>query len=382
MTKYWVTADRIFDGVDIKSTHAICVSEGKVVELKPLSQLDKSEKVHRLGGLLTPGFFDIQVNGGGDVFLNTDPTVKGIKTIAAAHRELGTTDILPTVITDERGVMENAALACLEARETKGVRGVHIEGPHISVSRRGTHNADYVRPMDNDTIALVRKLRDADFPTLITVAPENTTNKQIAELADMGAVVSIGHSDATAETVEQAILAGVTCFTHLFNAMSPMVNRAPGVTGAAIASEVWCSVIADSIHVDPLMIGIAANARPIPDRMISVSDAMATVGGSDAFDLYGQTIRLKEGRLINSEGSLAGAHLTMAESLKNLVNYGIPEVTALRMCRHNPAQLLGIWDDMLLVGTSADDLLVLSDNYDIRSVGVTTQVDALQPMPT
>lgn len=382
MTKHWVTADRIFDGVEFKTKHAICVADGKVIALKPLSKLGKGEDVQHHRGLISPGFFDIQVNGGGGVFLNSDPTVEGVKTIAATHRKLGSTDILPTVITDQRGVMEDAALACLEARENPGVRGIHIEGPHISVSRRGTHDARFVRPMDRDTIALVRQLRDANFPTLITVAPENTTNKQIAELADMGAVVSIGHSDATAETIEQAILAGVTCFTHLFNAMSPMVNRAPGVTGAAIASEVWCSVIADGIHVDPLMISIAANARPIPDRMISVSDAMATVGGPDTFDLYGQTISLKDGRLINSEGSLAGAHLTMAESLKNLIGSGIPEVTAMRMCRHNPAQLLGLWDEMSLIGTSTADLLLLNDRYEVCSVGINVQADNLQPIST
>ena len=373
MSEYWVSADRIFDGDKFYNKFAMHVANGRIVAMTPADDVPKGAVKHHHEGVLTQGFFDIQVNGGGGVLLNADPTLDGVRKIAMAHRGFGTTAILPTVITDTPEVMEAAALACLEARNETGVYGIHIEGPHISTPRRGTHDPKFIRPMDQRTLDLVRKLRDAAFPTLITVAPENTTNEQIAELSEMGAVVSIGHSDVAAGVVTDALAAGVSCFTHLFNAMSPMVNRAPGVTGAAIASDAWCSVIADSIHVDPMMVKIAFDARSTPDRMIAVSDAMSTVGGPDEFELYGRNIRLKDGHLINAEGSLAGAHLTMLTALQNLIAYGIPEIAALRMCRHNPAQLMGLGDQMGLIGSSVDDVLHLDAAFNLKSVGIAAE---------
>ena len=382
MNTYWITADRIFDGVLFKSGYAIQVTNGKITALKSELEIPNGDERFHQTGLLTQGFFDVQVNGGGGAFLNTSPSSDGIETIVKAHRAFGTSAILPTVITDAPEVMEAAVYACLEARHQKGVRGIHIEGPHISKARRGTHDAQFVRPMDNHTLNLVRELRDADFPTLITVAPENTTDRQIAELADIGAIVSIGHSDTTAEATNSAVRSGATCFTHLFNAMSPMVNRAPGVTGAAIASEAWCSVIADGIHVDPMMIKIACDARPVADHMIAVSDAMSTVGGPDEFELYGRTVRLKDGRLVNAEGSLAGAHLTMLAAYQNLISYGIPEIAAMRMCRHNPAQMMDLWDEMRFVGSDVDDLIVLDNANNLVSVGVSAGQDELSVTAT
>jgi N-acetylglucosamine-6-phosphate deacetylase len=366
----WIAAKQVFDGTQVLPDHAVLIADGRVTQVKPTRDVPPVNITHHHKGLITPGFLDIQVNGGGGILLNTTPTYDGIATIAAAHRQFGTVGLFPTVITDTPDVMEAAVAAALTAKDIPGFVGLHIEGPHISVARRGTHAACHIRPLDAQTIGLVRALRDADIPALITVASEAATPSQIAELRDMGAVVSIGHSDANVADTQKSIAAGATCFTHLFNAMSPMLNRAPGVTGTAIASDAWCSIIADGIHVDPMMVALAIRARPEPNRMIAVSDAMSTVGGPPDFDLYGQSIRLQDGRLVNAEGSLAGAHLTMAEALSNLVDYGVGLQAALRMCRTNPFTMMGLPERSNLIGLSAADVLSLDADLCVQSVGL------------
>lgn len=364
----WVSADQVFDGSSLLSGYAVGFADGVVQKLCPASQIPaNANRVHH-DGLLTPGFFDIQVNGGGGVILNTHPSVSGIRTITAAHRKFGTTALMPTVITDAPAVLEAAVAAAIDAKDVPGFVGLHIEGPHISVARRGTHAARHIRPFDDDTLKKVRELRDADVPTLLTLAPEAATPADVYALRDMGAVVSIGHSDATAAETIPLLSAGARCFTHLFNAMSPMLNRSPGVTGTAIASDVYCSIIADGIHVDPVMVALAVRARPKADRMIAVSDAMATVGGPDRFDLYGQDIHLQDGQLVNAEGSLAGAHLTLVEALRNLVDYGVALEAALRMCRTNPFALLDMSDRSALIGQNIRDVVLLNDTLQLRSV--------------
>ncbi len=370
MSTQWIAASGIFDGQSVLHDHALQIDDGLVTAVANRHAIPADAMVRQINGTLLTGFFDIQVNGGGGALLNTQPTVEGIETILKAHRGLGTTAILPTVITDRPEVTEAAVMACLEAKHLRGMRGIHIEGPHLSVARRGTHQAALIRDMDALTMGLVRKARDADVPVLITVASETTTPAQVAELVGMGAVVSVGHSDASADDANALVQAGATCFTHLFNAMSPMLNRSPGVTGAAIASDVWCSIIADGIHVDPLMVALAFRARPVTDRMIAVSDAMATVGGPDHFRLYGQDIHLHDGRLINDEGSLAGAHLTMVDAVRNLVSYGIPLEDALRMGTSNPAALMGLSREMALVGSSEEELIVLGEDLRLKAVGL------------
>lgn len=379
MTERWHSADQVFDGRHLLTRHGICLSGGIVSAIKPLAALPQGTEVTHHKGLITPGFFDIQVNGGGGVLLNTSPTVEGVATILAAHRKFGTTALLPTVITDGPKVLEQAAAACLSARDLPGAVGIHIEGPHISSVRRGTHANHLVRPMDAATLSIVGDLRAAGLPVLITVAPEVTAPAQISQLRDLGAVVSIGHTDASADMVQAALSAGATGMTHLFNAMSPMLHREPGAVGAGIASDAWCSIIADGLHVDPIMIAIAVRARPLPDRMVAISDAMSTVDGPDNFDLYGQHIQLRDGRLYNEEGSLAGAHLTMHGALKNLVNYGVSREDALRMCCHNPAQMMGLWDRIRLLGRVAEDVLLLDSDLTLRSVGIAREIAAPNP---
>jgi N-acetylglucosamine-6-phosphate deacetylase len=287
-----------------------------------------------------------------------------MQTIAAAHRRFGTVALMPTVITDAAAVLERAVEAALQARGDAGIAGLHIEGPHIDPARKGTHAPEHVRPFEPRTLEHVRRLRAAGVAVMVTLAPEAVTAAQIAALAATGAVVSLGHTDATAEATRAALAAGASCFTHLFNAMSPMLNRAPGVTGAAINSTAHAGIICDGIHVADEMVGLALRARPLPDRMFLVSDAMATVGGPDSFTLYGRTIRLRDGRLVNAEGSLAGAHTTMAASLQRLIRVvGVAPDAALRMATSIPAAVAGQPGLGGLDGRLAEDLVILDADW-------------------
>lgn len=338
----WLVPDALYDGTRLRAGSALGMALGRTLGVANLADLPADANLRPIPGTLTPGFLDLQVNGGGDALLNTDQSVAALSTMAAAHRRFGTTGILPTVITDAPEVLARAVGAVLAAKGGQGLLGLHIEGPHLSVPRRGTHAAEWVRPFEAATLAHVRRLRAAGIFVKITVAPESVTPAQVADLAATGAVVSIGHSDATADDVRALLAAGATCFTHLFNAMSPMLNRSPGVTGACINSTAYAGIICDGIHVADEMVGLAIRARPLPGRMFLVSDAMSTVGGSDHFRLYGQDVWLRDGRLVNAEGSLAGAHVTMAEGLRRLITaVGIAPDIALDMAVAAPARLIG-----------------------------------------
>lgn len=367
MTQVWLCPDQVFDGHSLMPSMAIGVVDGVTTALVAQASLAPDAQRQYIHGTVTPGYLDLQVNGGGDVFLNTDPTPGGMAAIAAAHRRFGTVGIMPTVITDAPEVLDHAAEAALAATHLQGILGLHIEGPHISEVRRGTHAARYVRPLDARTVQIVRRLRAAGIAVMITVAPEAVSAGQIAELAAMGAVVSIGHTDTTSDAVEAALAEGATCFTHLFNAMSPMLNRAPGVTGACINSTAFAGIICDGIHVADAMVGLALRARPRPDTTFLVSDAMPTVGGSDHFNLYGDVIRLEAGRLVNSEGSLAGAHVTMAQSVARLISHiGVAPDAALRMAVTIPARVIGADHLASPVGRRVEDVLVLDRDWSVR----------------
>jgi len=355
----WIAPDRLFDGERLREGLALRLDGSRVADLAPL---DPAMEARRVPGLLTPGYVDLQVNGGGGVLLNAEPTVQGMEAIAAAHRRLGTVALLPTLITDAPEVMDRATDAALAAKGRPGIVGIHLEGPHISVARRGTHAARFIRPLDDRTLAAVRRLREGGVPVLLTLAPEATVPGQIAALAAMGVIVSLGHSDATADQARAALAEGARTFTHLFNAMSPLSHRAPGLVGAALDSTVPVGLICDGIHVVDEVLGLSLRARPGPDLTYIVSDAMPTVGGPDHFRLYDMDLRVTDGRLVNPEGSLAGAHVTMAESVVRLVTrVGTEPEAALRMAVTVPARLIGRSDLALIEGRDAADLLLLDD---------------------
>jgi N-acetylglucosamine-6-phosphate deacetylase len=310
----WITPlGGVFDGQQLQQNASVHIHDGMIDQIAPLHPTAQA-----IEGVLSPGFFDLQVNGGGGILFNTTPTPRGIAQIALAHYNHGTSDLLPTVITDTPQVLENACHAIADAIDQAGIAGIHIEGPHISREKAGVHRKSDIRPFDDHTERLLRSMRDRYIPVLITVAPEGILPAQVSTLTEMGVVVALGHSNASASAVVGCIEAGASLFTHLYNAMSPMTSREPGMVGTAINSAVYCSMICDGRHVAPEMIRLAINARPRDDRMIIVSDAMPTVGGKPTYELYGETVELHEGKLVNEAGALAGAHITMAESISFL----------------------------------------------------------------
>ncbi|MEP3297337.1 MAG: N-acetylglucosamine-6-phosphate deacetylase [Pseudoruegeria sp.] len=355
----WIRPDQVFDGQALVSGQVVHLSGDEIAEVAPNAPVNV--QVQAVSGILTPGYLDLQVNGGGDVLLNSTPTRAGMQTMAEAHRRFGTVGIMPTVITDHPDVLDRAADAAIAAKGDKGILGLHIEGPHISQARRGTHAGEFVRSFDERTMAVVAGLRKAGVVVMITVAPEAVTTEQIAKLASMGAIVSLGHTDASAEGMKAAIDAGAECATHLFNAMSPMSSRQPGAVGAVINSDLYSGIICDGVHVDDAMVGLACRARPVQDRLFLVSDSMSTVGGRDSFELYGAKITLQNGRLLNAEGSLAGAHVTQAEGVRRLVrSVGLDIQQALRMAVTVPAACIRAPAYAELIGRRSEDVVLLT----------------------
>lgn len=339
----WLYPRAVFDGESLRHDLVVATEAGRVVNLLPLADLPAGTKPEAVDAILSPGLFDVQVNGGGGVMLNNDPTREGVRKIAAAHRSVGTAFILPTVITDLPEITERAADAVLAEHGQGGVLGIHIEGPHINLAHKGTHDPSRIRPYDSRTRTLLMRLRAHGLPVLFTLAPETVEPGVIADLTAMGVTVAAGHSAATAEQTERALAEGLAGFTHLFNAMPQMSSRAPGMVGAALNSEAYCGIIADGHHVDDRMVKLAFRARPIAGRMVLVSDAMSTIAGPDYFTLYGETIRVLDGKLVNANGSLAGAHIDLKTSVVRLVeNVGIGIQDALGAATNAPRDFMRI----------------------------------------
>lgn len=297
--------------------------------------------------LLAPGFIDIQVNGGGGVLLNDDPSVETVRTIAAAHRRFGTTGLLPTLITDAPDRLSKLAAIAGEALAVPGVLGFHIEGPFLNPARKGIHPLSHIRLPGEADIELLTRFGMVGR-SLLTLAPERVEGAVLKRLAAAGLRIAIGHSDATATEVVAAMGDGATAVTHLFNAMSQMMPRAPGIVGAALADErLFAGIICDGLHVDPVNLRAAFRAKG-RDRLMLVTDVMSLVGSNEtSFLLQGRTIDLKDGRLTDAQGTLAGAHLSMIEAVRNAVELmGVTIEDALIMASRTPARFLGL-DKML-----------------------------------
>ncbi len=322
-----------------------------------------SEVVDLAGQLLLPGFVDVQVNGGGGVLFNDDPSPAAIRAIGEAHRRFGTTGFLPTLISDDLDVIERAIAAVQSCLDTgaAGVLGIHIEGPFLNWARRGVHDSKHLRPLDDSLISLLCRLRGGR--TVLTLAPEMTTPHLIAKLAAGGILVSAGHSDASFEETTTAIAHGVRGFTHLFNGMARLEARAPGIVGAALyESETWCGIIVDGHHVDPIMLKLALRCKRSA-RFMLVTDAMPAVGSTkSSFMLQGRTIDVVDGICRDENGTLAGTALDMAAAVRNAVSMlGLDIAEAARMAGQYPAEFLGLGHELGRIAPGYLANLVLLD---------------------
>lgn len=324
---------------------AVVVEGAQIRALTPPGQIPPDARKHDLSGLmLLPGFIDCQVNGGGGVLFNEQPTIGGIRAIGAAHRRFGTTGFLPTLISDAIDTMR-VAIAATDAAITgavPGVLGIHLEGPFISRERKGVHAEKYLHAPDAGELGVAESLQHGK--TLLTLAPECVTPEAIRNLAAAGVIIAAGHSNADYATVRAALDAGVRGFTHLFNAMSPLTSRAPGVVGAALDDpDAWCGVIVDGHHVDAATLRIALRAKP-RGKIFLVTDAMPPVGAADpAYVLNGETITARNGICQTASGTLAGSALSMIDAVRNTVEMlNVPLDEAVRMGSTYAADFLGL----------------------------------------
>lgn len=372
--KQTIVAERLFDGQQYHSELPITFEDGNIIAFDTV----KGAKESKVNGTVCPGFIDVQVNGGGGVLFNATPTRQGIEAIGLAHAKFGTTAYLPTLITDNVSVMQHAADAVADAIAAKssGVLGVHFEGPHLSIPKKGVHPQPHIRRISNAELDVFSR-QDLGV-RVVTLAPENVSPEVISALVESGVKVCLGHSNADYDTVKAALDAGATGFTHLFNAMSAFGSRSPGMVGAALESaDAWCGLIVDGHHVHPAAAKVAINAKP-KGKVMLVTDAMPPVGldSEESFELFGtQVIRVGD-RLNAVTGELAGCVLDMAGAVKNSVSMlELSPEEAIRMASLYPAKFLGIDKQFgsLEIGRRAD-LVLINDEYKVQQTYIGGQL--------
>ncbi|WP_286233726.1 N-acetylglucosamine-6-phosphate deacetylase [Thalassotalea sediminis] len=369
MTSIRLHAQQLFDGQQTLDNQVLTIVDGKITAIDTdISNVDAVAE-----GLVVPGFIDLQVNGGGGVLFNDSPSLDKLKTIITAHAKFGTTGMLPTLITDKVEVMQRAADAMSEAiaQKVPGILGVHFEGPHLSVAKKGTHAEEYIRPISDEEWAVLERKDIGQI--LVTLAPETVAPEDITRMVSLGIKVCLGHTNANYQTAQAAVDAGADGFTHLYNAMSPLQGREPGVTGCALLNDkTSCGIIIDGHHVDYTSAKLALKAKP-KGKMFLVTDAMSTIGTDQTeFSFFDRTVYLRDGRLTSTTGELAGAALEMITAVNNShQGLDISFEEAVRMASKYPANYInqtGLRGE-LKVGQAAD-FVVLDQAHDVLSTWI------------
>ena len=368
-----IAASCVFDGAVTHRDAAVVIAGDRIERLVPRAELPANLPVHELaeGVWLAPGFIDLQVNGGGDVLFNDATTPETISRIVAAHRRFGTTALLPTLISDS-AAKTGAAVAAVDelGGANPAVLGIHLEGPFLSPEKAGVHDARHIRhPGARDLDVIMARRRGV---TLVTLAPERVPPDFIGKLTRTGVRVALGHSMATYAQTREAIAAGLTGFTHLFNAMRGLDSREPGPIGAALdCADVWSGLIVDGVHVAPAMLRLALRGR---GRPVLVTDAMPPVGGTQTtFTLNGDQVSVRDGRCTRQDGRLAGSCLDMASAVRNCVRLlGAPLTDALRFASLHPAQFLGLDAELgrIAPGLRADLIAIDYESVEVRQTWV------------
>ena len=365
----------IFDGTDEHFGAALVTEKKKILKIVPQEDVSSDYEIISLNqGIICPGFVDIQVNGGGGCLLNEAPSLQSLEKICDTHAKLGTTSLLPTLISDVPEITKAAQTCAIEASEKNipSFLGLHLEGPHLATSRSGAHDKSVIKPMGKNECLDLETLAKKISKVLITVAPEAVPLEFVEQLTSAGVIVSLGHSDCTFAEAEDLVAAGATGVTHLFNAMSQFGSREPGLVGAALElGHLSAGIIADGFHVDEATIRIALRAKKSPGSIFLVSDSMATTGTTlGSFELNGRTIFRKNGRLTLENGTLAGADLDLASAVRFMVNnVGISYIDALKMATIFPSSFIGMEREIGVLKPGARaDFLWLDDDLNVQSV--------------
>lgn len=362
---------RVFDGVDFHPEMAVLIEGGVIAGIVDNGALpvDVDSTIDLDGNMLAPGFVDLQVNGGGGRLFNDSPDVETVRQIAEAHRRYGSTSLLMTLITDTADVMLSGIRAVDDAicNNVPGIRGIHLEGPHLEAGFRGVHDASKIREATATDVELL--LTPMTGVKLVTLAPENVSREIISQLRNEGILVFAGHSAATYEETRAALDAGLDGFTHLFNAMPQLHSREPGMVGAALEDRhSYVGVIADGIHVHSSNLSLIARAKEC-GKVVLVTDAMPSVGSDDPeFTLNGEIIVARDGQCVTADGRLAGANIGMNDAVRNMVQLADVSLDeALRMASTYPATALGLDDQIGYVRQGyCADLIEFDENYSVR----------------
>ena len=371
--KQALLGSQIFCGERFYDDHALLVEGKSIVDIVDKNNTpDNFNKIELDQGILAPGFIDLQVNGGGGVLFNNSPNKESLNTIIKAHQFFGTTSVMPTVISDSLEVLEQCIKTVTEEiKNNSSLLGIHIEGPFFNTKYRGVHQKKYISSINSDYLNLFESLKG--FPVMLTLAPECISSQQLKHLTSLGIKTLAGHSDATYDELDDAIKNGLDGFTHLFNAMGQISAREPGVVGSALHFEnTFASIIVDLHHVHPSLIQLAYQLKP-KGKLFFISDSMATINhGKPSFELYDEVVNESDGRLVNSEGKLAGSSITQIDAVKNAYQKcNITLNQALAMASRYPAEYLGIENHLgsLKPGYRAD-LVHFDSNFKVHNAWV------------
>ena len=371
--KQALLGSQIFCGERFYDDHALLVEGKSIVDIVDKNNTpDNFNKIELDQGILAPGFIDLQVNGGGGVLFNNSPNKESLNTIIKAHQFFGTTSVMPTVISDSLEVLEQCIKTVTEEiKNNSSLLGIHIEGPFFNTKYRGVHQKQYISTINSDYLNLFESLKG--LPVMLTLAPECISSKELKHLTSLGIKTLAGHSDASYDELDDAIKNGLDGFTHLFNAMGQISAREPGVVGSALHFEnTFASIIVDLHHVHPSLIQLAYQLKPT-GKLFFISDSMATINhGKPSFELYDEVVNESDGRLVNSEGKLAGSSITQIDAVKNAYQKcNIPLNQALAMASRYPAEYLGIENHLgsLKPGYRAD-LVHFDSNFKVHNAWV------------
>ena len=375
---YALSNCKIYTGSDVLTDHAVIIDNDQIQSVVPVTQLPEGIEVKDLDGAnLSPGFIDLQLNGCGGVMLNDEITPETMQIMHEANLKSGCTSFLPTLITSSDEDMRAAITAAREYHNKYQNQslGLHLEGPYLNVAKKGIHSVDFIRPSDDGMIDLI--CANADIIAKVTLAPEQNDPEHIARLKAAGIVVSIGHTNATYAEARQGFDAGITFATHLFNAMTPMVGREPGVVGAIYDTpEVYAGIIADGFHVDYANIRIAHKIKG--EKLVLVTDATAPAGANiDHFIFVGKKVYYRDGKCVDENGTLGGSALTMIEAVQNTVEHaGIALEEALRMATLYPATAIGVEEHLGRVRKGmVANLTIFDRDFNVKATVVNGQYE-------
>ena len=369
--KQAITGSKLFNGIDFIEHKVLLIDDQHIAGIVNEDAIPTDFQVKKLeGGILSPGFIDLQVNGGGGKLFNNSPDKESLNTIISAHQYFGTTSIMPTVISDSLNILQKCTdTISNEINNNHSLLGIHIEGPFFNVKYRGVHQKQYINTINASYLNLFETLDK--FPVMLTLAPECISIKQLKHLKSLGFKILAGHTDANYDQLEEAVKYGLDGFTHLFNAMGQISAREPGVVGSAFDfDETSASIIVDLHHVHPSLINLSFKQKP-KGKLFFVSDSMATINhGEPSFELYDEVVSESNGRIINSEGKLAGSSITQIDAIKNAYQKcSIPLESAISMATLYPAEYLGVSDyiGQLKKGYRAD-LAHFNSNFHVQNV--------------